>query len=203
MFTGIVTAVGTVSAVDPAGDERRITIDAGRLDTDDVAVGDSIAVDGVCLTVVNHGHGCLSFDVSGETLACTTLGERGTGDEVNLEAAMLPTTRLGGHLVSGHVDGVGRVSARWREGSCERFTIEVPAGLEQYIARKGSLCVSGVSLTVNDVSGREVGLNVIPHTLQATNFARLSAGARVNIEVDIIARYLERLLQGGSAGSVD
>ena len=139
MFTGIVTAVGTVSAVVPAGDERRITIDAGCLDTDDVAVGDSIAVDGVCLTVVDHRRGCLSFDVSGETLACTTLGERVIGDEVNLEAAMLPTTRLGGHLVSGHVDGVGRVSARRREGNCERFTIEVPTGLEQYIARKGSL----------------------------------------------------------------
>ena len=203
MFTGIVTAVGTVSAVEPVGDERRISIDTGRMEIDDVAVGDSIAIDGVCLTVVDHRRGSLSFDVSGETLACTTLGERVIGDEVNLEAAMLPTTRLGGHLVSGHVDGVGRVSARRREGNCERFTIEVPAGLEQYIARKGSLCVCGVSLTVNDISGREVGLNIIPHTLQSTTFTRLTAGARVNIEVDIIARYLERLLQGGGAGSVD
>ncbi len=203
MFTGIVTALGTVSAVVPAAEERRMIIDAGRLQHDDVAAGDSVAIDGVCLTVVDHQRGRLSFDVSGETLACTTLGERAVGDEVNLEAAMLPTTRIGGHLVSGHVDGVGRVSARRREGNSERFIIEVPAGLEKYIARKGSLCVNGVSLTVNAVSGREVDLNIIPHTLQATNFARLTSGARVNIEVEIIARYLERLLQGDGDRAAD
>ena len=201
MFTGIVTALGTVSAVVPTGEERRMTIDAGRLRADDVAPGDSIAIDGVCLTVVAHQHGGLSFDVSGETLACTTLGERAPGDEVNLEAALLPTTRLGGHLVSGHVDGVGRVSGRRREGNSERFTIAVPPGLEKYIARKGSLCVNGVSLTVNAIAGREVELNIIPHTLEATNLSRLATGTRVNIEVDIIARYLERLLQGGGGGS--
>lgn len=203
MFTGIVTAVGTVSAVEPGANESRITIDASGLPADDAAPGDSIAIDGVCLTVVARQGGRLSFDVSGETLACTTLGDRTVGDEVNLEAAILPTTRLGGHLVSGHVDGVGRVAARRREGNSERLTIEVPAGLDKYIARKGSLCVNGVSLTVNDFTSGEVELNIIPHTLQATNFSRLAAGARVNIEVDIIARYLERLLQGGGGGSAE
>lgn len=199
MFTGIVTAVGTVASVEPGAGESRIVIDVAGLPDDDAAPGDSIAVDGVCLTVVSRRDGRLSFDVSGETLACTTLGDLAAGDVVNLEAAMLPTTRLGGHLVSGHVDGIGRVAARRPDGNSERFTVEVPAGFEKYIARKGSLCVNGVSLTVNGVTGREVELNIIPHTLQATNFCRLAPGDRVNIEVDIIARYLERLLQGGGA----
>jgi riboflavin synthase len=200
MFTGIVTAVGTVSAVTPTAGGRRLTVTTGPMAVDGVVLGDSIAVDGVCLTVAALEDGKVSFDVSGETLGCTTLGERGPGDAVNLEAAMLPTTRIGGHLVSGHVDGVGKITARRRDGESERYQVELPAGLARYVARKGSLCVNGVSLTVNGISGGAADLTIIPHTLRETNFSRLKTGDRVNVEVDIIARYLERLLHGDDDG---
>ncbi len=196
MFTGIVEGVGEVIAVEPAEAGRRVAVAPGTVDIADVKAGDSILVNGVCLTTLTAGtEGSLHFDVSGETLGCTTLGELAGGDRVNLEKALLPTTRLGGHLVSGHVDGVGRVVQRQSEGDYERLRIRVPAGLDRYFAYKGSVCLDGVSLTVNAVSGDDVDLLLIPHTLQVTNLSRLREGTRVNVEVDIVARYLERLLQ--------
>ncbi|HKJ22099.1 MAG TPA: riboflavin synthase [Gammaproteobacteria bacterium] len=196
MFTGIVEGVGEVTAAEPAGAGRRLVVAPGTVDIADLNAGDSILVNGACLTTVTAGgEGRLRFDLSAETLECTTLGGLAGGDRVNLEKALLPTTRLGGHLVSGHVDGVGQVLQRRPEGEYERLRIRVPAALGKYFAGKGSVCLDGVSLTVNGVSGDEVDLMLIPHTLQVTNLARLKAGDRVNVEVDLVARYLERLLQ--------
>jgi len=196
MFTGIAEGVGEAAAVEPAGAGRRLTVTPGRVDITDVHTGDSILVNGVCLTTVTPGSdGRLCFDLSAETLSCTTLGEICAGDRLNLEKALLPTTRMGGHLVSGHVDGMGQVLQRRTEGEYERLRIRVPPGLGRYFAYKGSVCLDGVSLTVNGVSDEDVDLLLIPHTLQVTNLSRLKAGDRVNVEVDIVARYLERLLQ--------
>lgn len=199
MFTGIIQAVGRIAALRSRGRDARLRVDAGALELDDVAVGDSIAVNGVCLTVtVLEGRG-FWLDASGETLACTTLGGLQVGDALNLEKALLPTTRLGGHLVSGHVDGVAEVLSRSDEGRSVRLGFRVPGPLARYIAAKGSVCVDGVSLTVNTVSGPEFGVNLIPHTLGATTLGRLARGARVNVEVDLLARYLERLILGDGA----
>lgn len=196
MFTGIVEGVGEVAAVEPAGAGRRMEITPGTVDIADVNPGDSILVNGVCLTTLTAGAGGrLRFDLSAETLACTNLGRLDAGDRVNLEKALLPTTRLGGHLVSGHVDGLGHVLQRRAEGEYESLRIRVPDGLGRYFACKGSVCLDGVSLTVNAVSGDAVDLMLIPHTLQVTNLGRLAEGDTVNVEVDIVARYLERLLQ--------
>lgn len=195
MFTGIVTAVGTVVSSEPGANAHRVAVDAVDLAADGaVQPGDSIAVNGVCLTVTERRGTRLDFDVSAETLACTTLGELSPGARVNLEQALLPTTRLGGHLVSGHVDGVGTVVDRRRDGPCERFRIQIPQDIAKYVVHKGSLSVDGVSLTVNGLSDRFVDLTIIPHTLQVTNLGMRREGDRVNIEVDVIARYLERLL---------
>lgn len=202
MFTGIITAVGAVAEVQDHGGERRIAVDSGELDCGDVVVGDSIAVDGVCLTVVARNDRRLAFDVSAETLARTILGTAGPGARVNLEKALLPTTRLSGHLVSGHIDGVGTVAERRSEGQSVRFAFDVPQGLDKYIAYKGSLCVNGVSLTVNDIAGRRAGVNIIPHTLGHTNLGALEVGMHVNLEVDLIARYLERLVMNMRPGAV-
>lgn len=195
MFTGIVEGIGEVVSVERAGGGRRIGIDPGRLQVADVRCGDSIAVNGVCLTAVALEQGRFHFDVSAETLERTTLGAIGEGVKVNLEKALLPTTRLGGHLVSGHIDGVGRVAARRGDGGYERFGFRIPSALCKYLAYKGSICIDGVSLTVNAVADDVVDVMVIPHTLLVTNLSLLGIGAAVNIEVDIIARYLERLLQ--------
>ena len=195
MFTGIIQAVGTLAAVEAHGAERRMRIATGMLDLAGAQVGDSIAVSGVCLTatiLVDDGFWC---DVSGETLARTTLGELQVGSRVNLETALLPTTRLGGHLVSGHVDGVGTVLEQTTQGQCLCVRVEVPKELSKYIAVKGSVCINGVSLTVNEVSGAVFSVNLVPHTLQATTLGENSVGSHVNIEVDLIARYLERLLE--------
>jgi len=195
MFTGIIQAVGTLAAVEPRGAEQRLRIATGALSLSDAHVGDSIAVSGVCLTatiLLDDGFWC---DVSGETLARTTLGELHVGSKVNLEAALLPTTRLGGHLVSGHVDGVGRIVEQRNEGQSLRVSVEVPKELAKYIAVKGSVCVNGVSLTVNGVAGAVFTVNLVPHTLQQTTLGENIVGKRVNIEVDLIARYLERLLE--------
>jgi len=162
----------------------------------DVILGDSIAVNGVCLTVIDFDEHAFQADVSNETLACTTLGDLTVGAPVNLEKALLPTTRLGGHLVSGHVDGVGEIVALESDGRSLRFTLRAPQELARYIATKGSICVEGISLTVNRVEGREFGLNIVPHTLEETNLKNAEVGRPVNLEVDIIARYLERLLMG-------
>lgn len=201
MFTGIIQAVGKIAALEPKGADLRVRIATGKLDLEDVRLGDSIAVNGVCLTAVELPGDGFWADVSGESLARTTLGELRVGQAVNLEKALTPTTRLGGHLVSGHVDGIGTVVRRWEDGRSVRFRIRAPAGLAKYIAQKGSICVDGISLTINAVEGAEFELNIVPHTLQETTMGGFAAGTRVNLEVDIIARYLERLLLGEKAAN--
>jgi riboflavin synthase len=171
-------------------------LDCGKLLMDDVDLGDSIAVNGVCLTVITFNAHSFEADVSNETLACTTLGNLAVGTPVNLEKALLPTTRLGGHLVSGHVDGVGEIVKLASDGRSLRFTLRVPQELMRYIAAKGSICVEGISLTVNRVEGQTFDLNLVPHTLEKTNLKDAGVGRSVNLEVDIIARYLERMLIG-------
>lgn len=200
MFTGIVQAVGNIGQLETRGGDLRLHVDCGALDLSDVAIGDSIAVNGVCLTAVTCSAGGFWADVSGETLALTTLGEARSGARVNLEKALTPSSRLGGHLVSGHVDGVGTVRARRDDGRSVRFEFEAPRELARYIAQKGSICVDGVSLTVNAVDGAEFSLNIVPHTLEHTTLGGLHAGQRVNLEVDLIARYLERLLMERGSG---
>jgi len=197
MFTGIVQAVGKIAALERRGGDARLRVATGALDLSDVKTGDSIAVSGVCLTAAALGSKEFSADVSGETLARTTLGALKSGDAVNLEKALTPTTRLGGHLVSGHVDGVGTVHERTPDARSVRFRIEAPAALAKYIAAKGSVCVDGVSLTVNAVEGATFEVNLVPHTLAATTLGELAPGRRVNLEVDLLARYLERLLTAG------
>ncbi len=199
MFTGIIQATGEIRALERRDGDARLSIGVGRLDMGDVALGDSIAVNGVCLTVVEFDARSFVADVSSETLACTTLGDLAPGARVNLEKALTPTTRLGGHLVSGHVDGVGEVLQRWSDARSERFRIRAPKDLAKYIAAKGSICVDGISLTVNRVEGAEFELNIVPHTLSETAMGEFTAGRRVNLEVDVIARYLERLLLGDEA----
>ncbi len=169
-------------------------IDCGALDMSDVRIGDSISVNGICLTALDCSADGFSADVSGETLAHTTLAGARAGTRVNLEKALTPSSRLGGHLVSGHVDGVGVVRARRDEGRSVRFCIEAPRALARYIAPKGSICIDGVSLTVNSVDGAGFDLNIVPHTLEQTTLGALDMGQKVNLEVDLIARYLERLL---------
>jgi riboflavin synthase len=191
MFTGIVQSVGAVRESVPLAGGVRITIDAGGLDLADVAVGDSIAVNGVCLTAVALGGGGFSADVSRETLDCT-IGFA-TGARVNLEKSLRLADRLGGHLVTGHVDGVGRVIEFLPVGESWRLAIALPRELARYAARKGSIAVNGVSLTVNAVTKENFVVNLIPHTVEATNLQALAPGTPVNIEVDLIARYLERL----------
>jgi riboflavin synthase len=181
------------------GDDMRIAVQTGKLDMSDVALGDSIAVSGVCLTVIASDAHSFQADVSQETLRCTKLGHLQNGSPVNLEKALTPETRLGGHIVSGHVDGVGEVISRKAEGHSVQFGIRAPAELAKYIAAKGSITVDGTSLTVNAVNGDEFELNIVPHTLQETTLGSFQPGTRVNLEVDVIARYLERLLLGDAA----
>jgi riboflavin synthase len=195
MFTGIVEAVGRIAALEPALDGARLRIAAGGLDLADVRIGDSIAVGGCCLTVVAIGGELLDFDVSAETLRCTT--GFAAGGSVNLEKALRLADRLGGHLMSGHVDGVGTVTAFGAvtadgDGSW-RLEVEVPRPLARFIAAKGSVAVDGVSLTTNAVTGARFTVNLIPHTLAVTTLGKLTAGAAVNLEVDLVARYVERL----------
>ncbi len=192
MFTGIVAAVGTIHAATPNGAGLRLVIDVGGLDMSDVQVGDSIAVNGVCLTVIEFTPDSFTVDVSQETLSCT-IGLDGHG-EVNLEKALRLADRLGGHLVSGHVDGVGEVVQFAPLGDCMLLTIRASSKLSRYIAPKGSITVNGVSLTVNQVVGDEFAINLIPHTLDVTALKHLAAGVKVNLEVDMLARYAERLL---------
>lgn len=199
MFTGIIQAIGEIAALEPKGGDLRLRVRTGKLDLDDVRLGDSIAVSGVCLTAVQLPGDGFWADVSGETLAHTVLGDLKLGARVNLEKALTPTTRLGGHLVSGHVDGVGEVVERRSDARSERFRIRAPAELARYIAHKGSICVDGVSLTVNAVEGAVFDLNIVPHTLAETTLDEYRPGRRVNLEVDLIARYLERLLLGDAA----
>jgi len=199
MFTGIIEAVGTIARFDHQGGDARMMIQSGKLALNDVCLGDSIAVNGVCLTVVELQDSGFLADVSAETLALTTLGKLNTGDQVNLEKALTPTTRLGGHLVSGHVDGVGEVLSRQIDARSVRFSIQAPAELAKYIAKKGSICVDGISLTINEINGALFELNIVPHTLQETTMDRFQPGRAVNLEVDLLARYMERLLMGEKA----
>jgi riboflavin synthase len=193
MFTGIVQAMGRVLARETRGDGIRITIDAGELPVDDVAIGESIAIAGCCLTVVARKDRRIAFDVSAETLSCTTGFDSGA---VNLERALRLSDRLGGHLLAGHVDGVGTVvrcdSVAGGDGS-RLLEVESPGELARYIAPKGSIAVDGVSLTVNTVSGKRFSVNLIPHTLAVTTLGNLAPGSRVNLEVDLVARYIARL----------
>lgn len=194
MFTGIIQALGRVAVLDGNALGARLRIDAGGLDMGDVALGDSIAVDGCCLTVVACDAAGFAADVSRETFDCTagfTAGAR-----VNLEKALRAGDRLGGHLVTGHVDGVGDVVSITPDGDSQRFEFRMPADLAKYVARKGSVTVNGVSLTVNATGPDRFHVNLIPHTLTVTNLGALRAGDRVNLEVDLIARYVERMLTG-------
>lgn len=199
MFTGIIEAVGQIVAVEPKGGDLRLRVRTNGLDLGDVALGDSIATNGVCLTVVALPGDGYWADVSRETLDNTTLRSWQPGMSVNLEKALTPSTRLGGHLVSGHVDGVGEVISRHSDGRSERFRLQAPAALARYIAHKGSITVDGTSLTVNAVDGNEFELNIVPHTLEKTVMGTYKAGSQVNLEVDLLARYLERLLLGDKA----
>lgn len=194
MFTGIIEAVGTIAAIETANGDARLRVDCGALDMGDVRPGDSIAVNGVCLTVVEQDSLRFSADVSAETLSLTTLGVLRPGEPVNLEKALTPSSRLGGHLVSGHVDGVGEVLERKQEARSIRLRIQAPRALARYIATKGSVCIDGVSLTVNSVNGAVFEVNIVPHTAQATSLHAYLPGRGINLEVDLIARYLERLM---------
>lgn len=199
MFTGIVQAVGTAARIDVRGGDARLEIAAGELALADVAIGDSIAVNGVCLTAVARGNDSFAADVSTETLTRTSLGRLRAGGRVNLEKALALGDRLGGHLVSGHVDGLATLRAREGAGRSVQFRLAAPTALAKYIAAKGSVCLDGVSLTVNTVAGAEFDVNVVPHTLAVTTLGEWQVGSEVNLEVDLIARYLERLVLGDNA----
>lgn len=199
MFTGIILAIGKITAMQAKGGDCRLTIDTGKLAMTDCALGDSIAVNGVCLTAVELGPCWFSADVSNETLSRTTLTKAHVGTPVNLELAMTPSSRLGGHIVSGHVDGIGKVVEKQADGRSIRFKFKVPDGLAKYIAEKGSICINGISLTVNQVDGAYFAVNIVPHTLQETTLGQTQVGDDVNLEVDLLARYLERLMKGETA----
>lgn len=197
MFTGIVEAVGTLTAITPKGEDITISVDAGKLDMGDVKLGDSIATNGVCLTVVEFNSHSYSADLSLETLKKSGFADYKVGDKVNLEKAMLPTTRFGGHIVSGHVDGVGEIVERNPVGRAIELWVAMPAELSKYVAEKGSITVDGISLTVNDLRKNAFKLTIVPHTTQETTIDHFQVGRKVNLEVDVMARYLERLLNGG------
>ena len=192
MFTGIVTDLGKVRAIAKAGDTR-IEIET-HFDMNNVEIGASIACSGACLTVIEKGEGWFAADVSAETLSCTTLGDWKIGSPVNLERPLTASAELGGHMVSGHVDGVGTLRAVRPEGDSKRFTFNAPKDLMRYIAAKGSVAVDGVSLTVNEVDDTSFGVNIIPHTQAQTTFGAMVQGTRVNLEIDLVARYVARLL---------
>lgn len=201
MFTGIITGVGRVASLEPRGGDVRLAVETGSLPFDDVQLGESIAVNGVCLTVIQFDARSFHADASTETLALTTLGLLEAGAAVNLERAMRPTDRLGGHLVSGHVDGIGHVVSIHDDARAQRWRFSAPAPLLRYIAKKGSICVDGVSLTVNEVDAEGFEVALIPHTVANTAFARTAVGDAVNLEIDLIARYVERLIATQEKGA--
>lgn len=199
MFTGIIEAIGTIEGLEEKGGDLSLTINTGKLDLADVKLGDSICTNGCCLTVVElTGQGYVA-DVSVETLNVTTLSDWQLGGRVNLEKSLTPMTRMGGHMVSGHVDGIGEVISRENSARADIFWLRVPTHLAKYVAHKGSVTVDGTSLTVNEVDGDKFCLTIVPHTLQETVISDYQAGTKVNIEVDLIARYLERLHMGDAA----
>ena len=199
MFTGIILAIGNVAAIEHRAGDCRIKINTGTLAMADVALGDSIAVNGVCLTAVELGTYYFCADVSNETLNKTLINTLVVGAPVNLELALTPTTRMGGHIVSGHVDGVGEVLEKKADGRSFCFKIKAPNQLAKYIAQKGSICINGISLTVNEISGATFSVNIVPHTLAETTLGTATTGTFVNLEVDMLARYMERLMQGEAA----
>jgi riboflavin synthase len=199
MFTGIILAIGKITAIESRGGDVRLTLHTGKLPLDGVALGDSIAVNGVCLTAVALGKDFFSADVSNETLSLTSLAHAKIGAPVNLELALTPTTRLGGHIVSGHVDGIGTVVDKKNDGRSIRFTLKAPDELAKYIAQKGSICIDGISLTVNHVNGAQFDINIVPYTLSETTLNHATVGTQVNLEVDLLARYMERLMKGDAA----
>ena len=194
MFTGIIQAVGKIEAITPQGGDLRLSIGTGELPLQDVKVGDSICVSGCCLTLIAKREHAFDADVSKETLSLTTLGDLKPNSPVNLEKSLTLATPLGGHIVSGHVDGLGTIKSRREDARSVRFDIQVPANIKKYIAHKGSVCVDGVSLTVNKVQDDVFDVNIIPHTLNHTIFGSYQPGSRVNLEVDVVARYVERML---------
>jgi len=193
MFTGIITDIGTIRHVEAGGDPRYVI--ATSYDTAGIDIGASIACGGVCLTVIEIGQDSFTMQVSGETLSLTTVARWQVGTRINLERSLKLGDELGGHIVSGHVDGIGRIVSRDRQEDSERYVIEAPKALAQLIARKGSIAVEGVSLTVNHVEGTQFGINIIPHTLRWTTLGDLGVGDAVNLEVDMLARYVARLLE--------
>jgi len=197
MFTGIIEATGRISGIRQKGGDWELSISSSAMGFSDVRLGDSIAVSGVCLTALDLRADGFTADVSRETLACTTLAKLQVGDLVNLEKALTPSSRLGGHIVSGHGDGIATLVSRKPDARSERLVFRLPDTLARYVAHKGSICIDGISLTVNEVQGSEFGVNIIPHTAQRTTLYAVAPGHEVNIEVDVISRYLERLLQGG------
>lgn len=198
MFTGIIEGVGRLAARDTLGGDVRFTFDVGTLPFENVQMGESIAINGVCLTVIAHDATRFQADASTETLGLTTLGQLTVGAVINIERAMRPTDRLGGHLVSGHVDGLGQVLSVHDDARAQRWRFAAPAALLRYIAKKGSICVDGVSLTVNEVDEQGFEVALIPHTVANTAFAATAVGSAVNLEIDLVARYVERLLGAGA-----
>ncbi|MFT5235505.1 MAG: riboflavin synthase [Shewanella sp.] len=201
MFTGIIESVGSLRKIERRGDDIRLTVASGKLDLSDVRLGDSIATNGVCLTVVECMSDGYVADISAETVSLTGFAHYQVGRKVNLEKAVTPTTRLGGHMVSGHVDGVASINDRQYRGKAIEFWLTAPASLARYIAHKGSITIDGVSLTVNEVNDNRFRLTIVPHTAGETTLVDLKAGDSVNIEVDLIARHLERLMTYGSSPS--
>jgi riboflavin synthase len=195
MFTGIIQAVGEIIAIDALHGDSRLQVDSGGLELASIRLGDSIAVNGVCLTVIDLGPKAFAADVSQETLGLTTLGELKISSSVNLEPSLSLASSLGGHLVSGHVDGVAEIVSLQPDARSTRMAVEVPAALARYIARKGSITLDGISLTVNEISAEKIFVNIVPHTLEQTIMGSYTVGSRVNVEVDLIARYLERLVE--------
>lgn len=196
MFTGIIQSIGSIGSIEHKGGDISLVINAGELNLDDCTRGDSIAVNGVCLTAVSYSSGQFVADVSSETLNITSLGELKQGSSVNLEKALTLNSALGGHLVNGHVDGLASVVDLHEEARSIQYTFELAPGLQHYIAEKGSVTIDGTSLTVNRIERNRFDINIVPHTLENTIFQYYRPGTRVNIEVDIIARYLERLIEG-------
>ena len=202
MFTGIILAIGKIAAIDRRAGDCRLKIDTANLPLNDVLLGDSIAVNGVCLTAVELGEHFFYADVSNETLSRTILNTSTVGTSVNLELALTPSTRMGGHIVSGHVDGIGFVTEKKADGRSFRFTLKAPDNLAKYIAEKGSICINGISLTINEVKGASFSVNIVPYTMKDTTLGEAIVGTQVNLEVDLLARYMERLMQGDSAAFV-
>jgi riboflavin synthase len=196
MFTGIIEATGFIDSIQKQSGDAKLKIMVGKLDMSDVSLGDSIACNGVCLTAIEFNDQYYIADVSAESLRLTTLGDLKVGSKVNLEKALTPTTRLGGHLVSGHVDGIGEIIAIENDARSVVYKVRAPNEIAHYIAKKGSICVDGVSLTVNEVENSDFSLNLVPHTMKETVSAEYQVGSRVNLEVDLLARYLERLMTG-------